>query len=49
MYVGWGGLSNCFDMDKNPEKYNELSELLTEEEFKSARASTTDAFYTPKK
>ena len=48
MYVGWGGLSNCFDKDKNSEKYNELSELLTEEEFKSARASTTDAFYTPK-
>lgn len=48
MYVGWGGLSNCFDKDKNLEKYNELSELLTEEEFKSARASTTDAFYTPK-
>ena len=29
MYVGWGGLSNCFDKDKNSEKYNELSELLT--------------------
>ena len=47
-YVGWGGLSSCFDNEKNPEKYNELSELLTEEEFKYARASITDAFYTPR-
>lgn len=47
-YIGWGGLSSCFDEDKNPEQFNILKEVLTEDEFISARASTTDAFYTPR-
>lgn len=44
-YVGWGGLSDFFKED-NPH-YAELKELLTEEEYESARASTLTAFYTP--
>lgn len=47
-YVGWGGLSNYFDESKKPDEYKQLQELLTEDEFVSARSSTTDAFYTPK-
>ena len=44
-YVGWGGLSDYFKED-NPH-YQELKELLTEEEYASARESTLTAFYTP--
>lgn len=44
-YVGWGGLSEYFKED-NPH-YQELKELLTEEEYASARESTLTAFYTP--
>lgn len=44
-YVGWGGLSDFFKED-NPH-YLELKELLTEEEYASARESTLTAFYTP--
>ena len=44
-YTGWGGLSSVFQQkDKN---YKTLQDLLTEEEYDSARASTTSAFYTP--
>lgn len=44
-YTGWGGLSSVFQQkDKN---YKTLQDLLTEEEYDSARASTTTAFYTP--
>ncbi|HRU97737.1 MAG TPA: hypothetical protein P5092_09955 [Ruminococcus sp.] len=47
-YVGWGALSKAFD--KNDEKwaaeYKELAELLTPEEYRQARASVNDAFYT---
>ena len=47
-YVGWGALSKAFE--KNDEKwaaeYKELSELLTPEEYRQARASVNDAFYT---
>jgi len=48
-YVGWGGLPDVFDEKKENwiQEYNELKELLTEEEYKSARASTLTAFYTP--
>lgn len=48
-YVGWGGLSNAFNQnDKNWKKeYQELLELLSPEEYKAARASVNDAFYTP--
>lgn len=48
-YVGWGGLPDVFDENKEnwSEEYYELKELLTDEEYKSARASTLTAFYTP--
>lgn len=48
-YVGWGGLANAFD-ESSPEwknEYQELKELLTEEEYRTARESTLTAFYTP--
>ena len=43
-YVGWGGLADCFD--EKHHKYHELKELLSEEEFADARASSLTAFYT---
>ncbi len=48
-YIGWGGLPDVFDENKTnwSEEYHELKELLTDEEYKSARASTLTAFYTP--
>ena len=48
-YVGWGGLPDVFDENKTnwSDEYNELKKLLTDEEYKSARASTLTAFYTP--
>lgn len=48
-YVGWGGLSMYFDenrVDLTSDR-ERLKSLLTEEEYKAARASCTDAFYTP--
>ena len=47
-YVGWGGLSNVFDKDKSEwaNEFAELKKLLTDEEYRAASASTTDAFYT---
>lgn len=47
-YSGWGGLSQAFD-ENNSGWHNEYIELkltLTEDEYKSARASTTNAHYT---
>lgn len=44
-YVGWGGLSDYFK-EGNPH-YQELKELLAEDEYASARESTLTAFYTP--
>ncbi|RNC62897.1 MAG: hypothetical protein AWM53_01823 [Candidatus Dichloromethanomonas elyunquensis] len=47
-YVGWGSLPQVFD-DKNSQwakEYAELKELLTEDEYSSARASTLNAHYT---
>lgn len=52
-YVGWGGLPQVFENIEDikvlsiREKAIELRELLTEEEYKSARASTLNAHYTP--
>ena len=48
-YIGWGGLPDVFDENKTnwSEEYHELKELLTDDEYKSARASTLTAFYTP--
>ena len=43
-YVGWGGLSDCFD--ERHGKYLELKSLLDDEEYAAARASSLTAFYT---
>lgn len=47
-YVGWGGLANAFDARKAEweKEFNELKELLTEEEYGLARGSTLNAHYT---
>ncbi len=46
-YVGWGGLSQIFSPATDWQKENiELSALLSEEEFRAARASTLNAHYT---
>lgn len=45
-YVGWGGLPEWFDPSKN--NFNTLNSLLTEDEFRVARSTVTDSFYTPK-
>lgn len=44
-YVGWGGLADFFD-EKNP-RYSELKDLLTDDEYATARESTLTAFFTP--
>nr|WP_320022105.1 LPD23 domain-containing protein [uncultured Draconibacterium sp.] len=44
-YTGWGGLSSVFKLG-HPQN-QQLQEVLTPEEYKAARASTTTAFYTP--
>ena len=44
-YVGWGGLSACFE--ETSSHYQELKSLLTEEEYSAARESTLTAFFTP--
>ena len=48
-YVGWGGIPEAFDENNATWKseYNELSQLLSDEEYQSARESTLTAFYTP--
>ncbi len=48
-YAGWGGLSDAFDENRSnwSAEYEELKELLTDNEYKNARASTLTAFYTP--
>ena len=48
-YSGWGGLADAFDATKEnwTDEYNILKELLTDEEYTAARASTLTAFYTP--
>jgi adenine-specific DNA methylase len=47
-YVGWGGIPQAFDADNDGWKreYGELRELLSPEEYDSARASTLNAHYT---
>lgn len=45
-YSGWGGLTNAFDESKS-EYSVELKDVLSEDEYKSARAETVDAYYTP--
>ena len=47
-YVGWGGLADAFDPDKESwsKEYAQLKELLTPEEYAAARGSTLNAHYT---
>ena len=47
-YVGWGGLADAFDPDKDSwaREYTQLKELLSPEEYAAARASTLNAHYT---
>ena len=47
-YVGWGGLADAFDETKAnwASEYKELKELLSPEEYASARESTLNAHYT---
>ena len=48
-YVGWGGLKSAFEEQNEnwSNEYAELKELLTEDEYKNARASSVTAYYTP--
>lgn len=48
-YVGWGGIAEVFDKnnDEWTKEFQELSELLTEEEYNEAKESTLTSFYTP--
>lgn len=50
-YVGWGGLPQVFDPHNASweKEYTELKALLTDEEYKIARASTPNAHYTDPK
>ena len=47
-YVGWGGLADAFDPDKDSwaKEYKELKSLLSGDEYAAARASTLNAHYT---
>ena len=47
-YVGWGGLADTFDPNKEnwSAEYTQLKELLSEDEYAAARASTLNAHYT---
>lgn len=47
-YVGWGGLSEIFNLDNNSyaKEREELKILITNEEYESARESILTAYYT---
>ena len=47
-YSGWGGISDAFDESRDNwhREYVELKTLLSQSEYKAARASTRTAFYT---
>ena len=47
-YVGWGGLPDAFDPDKDnwAKEYTELKGLLSEDEYAAARSSVLNAHYT---
>lgn len=47
-YVGWGALKGVFDKENKQwsKEYAELKDLLTDAEYKAARASTLNAHYT---
>lgn len=48
-YLGWGGLADAFAPGKDNwhTEYEQLKNLLTEDEYAAARESTLTAFYTP--
>ena len=48
-FVGWGGIPKAFDEQAGEwaSEFEELKELLSPEEYHSARSSTLNAFYTP--
>lgn len=48
-YVGWGGLQDAFDENKDnwANEFQELYTTLSPEEYEAARASVLTAFYTP--
>ena len=48
-YSGWGGIPQAFDPDAKDweTEYEELSGLLTPEEYRAARESSLTSFYTP--
>ena len=43
-YTGWGGMAKVFEPENK--HYQEVRELLTDDEFEAARKSTMTAFYT---
>ena len=47
-YVGWGGLADAFDPNKDgwAKEYTELKGLLSEDEYAATRSSTLNAHYT---
>ena len=47
-YVGWGGLADAFDPNKDnwAKEYTELKGLLSEDEYAAARSSVLNAHYT---
>ena len=47
-YVGWGGLADVFDPNKNnwAKEYTELKGMLSEDEYAAARGSVLNAHYT---
>ena len=47
-YVGWGGLADAFDPNKDgwAKEYTELKKLPSEDEYATARSSTLNAHYT---
>lgn len=49
-YSGWGGIPQTFDPDKAEfsREYAELKDVLSSDEYVSARASTLNSHYTPK-
>ena len=50
-FAGWGGLANALTPGKSgwEKEYDEITELLTEEEMQSATASTLTSYYTDQK
>ena len=47
-YVGWGGIPEAFDSNKEEwqKEYADLKEILTQDEYDSARASVLNSHYT---